>query len=57
MQEEYFCAEIKPSEWPANKEKMVGGRGTRERKRSGKEGKRKMKFNIFLKNKSFKILS
>ena len=53
MQEEYFCAEIKRSEWPANKEKMVRGGGQRERKRSGEERKRKMKFNnfIFLKNK------
>ena len=36
MQEEYFCTEIKPSEWPANKEKMVGGKGPRE----GKEAER-----------------
>ena len=38
MQEEYFCAEIKPSEWPANKEKMVGGRGTREREKEAERG-------------------
>ena len=48
MQEEYFCAEIKPSEWPANKEKMVGGRGTRGKKKR-KGGKAKNEVQYFFK--------
>ena len=41
MQEEYFCAEIKPSEWPANKEKMVGvGGREREKEAERRESER-----------------